>query len=53
MAALAGLRPAVDRYFADVLVMDGDEPVRVNRLRQLAAIAATVRSVAWLESVQG
>ncbi len=53
LAALAGLRPAVDRYFTDVLVMAQDEAVRINRLRQLAAIAATVRSVAWLELVQG
>ncbi len=51
--ALAGLRPAVDRYFDDVLVMADEEAVRLNRLRQLAAIAATVRSVAWLELVQG
>jgi glycyl-tRNA synthetase beta chain len=53
LAALAGLRPAVDRYFDDVLVMADDETVRLNRLRQLAAIAATVRTVAHLELVQG
>ncbi len=53
LAVLAGLRPAVDRYFDDVLVMADDETVRLNRLRQLAAIAATVRTVAHLELVQG
>ena len=53
LAALAALRPAVDRFFDDVLVMAEDEAVRFNRLRQLAAIAATVRTVAWLELVQG
>jgi len=53
LTALAALRPVVDRYFDDVLVMAEDEAVRLNRLRQLAAIAATVRSVAWLELVQG
>ena len=53
LAVLAGLRPAVDRYFADVLVMAEDEAVRLNRLRQLGAIAATARSVAHLELVQG
>jgi glycyl-tRNA synthetase beta chain len=53
LTGLAGLRPAVDHYFDDVLVMAEDEAVRINRLRQLAAIAATVRSVAWLELVQG
>jgi glycyl-tRNA synthetase beta chain len=53
LVALAALRPVVDRYFDDVLVMADDEAVRLNRLRQLAAVAATVRSVAWLELVQG
>jgi glycyl-tRNA synthetase len=53
LALLAGLRPPIDRYFDDVLVMAEDEAVRINRLRQLAAVAATVRSVAWLELVQG
>ena len=53
LTLLAGLRPAVDRYFDDVLVMAEDEAVRLNRLRQLAAVAATVRRVAWLELVQG
>ena len=41
----AGLRPAVDRYFEDVLVMDKDEAVRANRLAQLAAITALVRQI--------
>ena len=38
----AGLRPAVDRYFEDVLVMDPDEAVRGNRLAQLAAVTALI-----------
>ena len=50
---LAGLRPVVDRYFDDVLVMAEDEAVRLNRLRQLAAVAGTVKTIAWLEFVQG
>ncbi|MCL5735835.1 MAG: glycine--tRNA ligase subunit beta, partial [Actinobacteria bacterium] len=53
LTALAGLRPAVDRYFDDVLVMTDEEAVRLNRLRQLAALAATVWLVAHLEVVQG
>jgi glycyl-tRNA synthetase beta chain len=53
LGALAGLRPIVDRYFDDVLVMADDEPVRLNRLRQLAAVAGTVKKIAWLEFVQG
>jgi glycyl-tRNA synthetase beta chain len=53
LTALAALRPVVDRYFDDVLVMADDEAVRINRLRQLAAVAATVRTVAWPDLVQG
>jgi glycyl-tRNA synthetase len=53
LTALAAMRPAVDRYFDDVLVMATEEPVRINRLRQLAAIAALVRGVVYLELVQG
>ncbi len=53
LVALAELRPAVDRYFDDVLVMAEDEAVRLNRLRQLAAVAATVRKVAHLDLIQG
>jgi glycyl-tRNA synthetase beta chain len=53
LAALAALRTAIDRYFDEVLVMAEDKAVRLNRLRQLAAITATVRSVACLELIQG
>jgi len=53
LAALAALRPAVDRYFDDVLVMAKEEDVRINRLRQLAALAGLVRRVAYLELIQG
>jgi glycyl-tRNA synthetase beta chain len=52
LAALAALRPAVDGYFDDVLVMAKEEPVKFNRLRQLSAIARLVRSVVALELVQ-
>jgi glycyl-tRNA synthetase beta chain len=53
LTILAGLRPVVDRYFDDVLVMTDDEAVRLNRLRQLAAVAGTVKAIAWLEHMQG
>lgn len=53
LEALAGMRPAVDTYFDDVLVMADDEAVRRNRLRQLAGIAESVRAIAHLEKVQG
>jgi glycyl-tRNA synthetase beta chain len=38
----AGLRPAVDRYFDAVLVMDPDDAVRANRLAQLAAVTGLI-----------
>jgi glycyl-tRNA synthetase beta chain len=53
LATLARLRPFVDTYFDDVLVMADEEDVRLNRLRQLAAIAGTVKTIAWLEYIQG
>ena len=53
LQVLAGLRPAIDRYFDDVLVMAPEDDIRLNRLRQLAAVAATVRSLAHLELLQG
>jgi glycyl-tRNA synthetase beta chain len=40
--AAAGLRPAVDRYFDAVLVMDPDGDVRANRLAQLAAVTGLI-----------
>ncbi len=52
LGELAALRPTLDRYFDDVLVMAKEEEVKLNRLRQLAAIARLVRSVAALELVQ-
>ena len=45
VAVAAGLRPAVDRYFEDVLVMDKDDAVRANRLAQLAAVTRLVRQI--------
>ncbi len=41
----AGLRPAVDRYFDDVLVMDEDAAVRANRLAQLAAVTSLIGQI--------
>ncbi len=40
LAALVGLKPAVDRYFDDVLVMCDDERVRTNRLAMLARVGS-------------
>jgi len=40
LAALVGLKPAVDRYFDDVLVMCDDERTRANRLAMLARVGS-------------
>ncbi len=53
LVALASLRPAVDGFFQDVLVMADDEAVRLNRLRLLASVARTVRRAVHLELLQG
>ncbi|NLT35990.1 MAG: glycine--tRNA ligase subunit beta [Gaiellales bacterium] len=53
MQALAGIRPTVDRYFDEVLVMAEEDAVRINRLRLLASVAGTVRQLAWLEKLPG
>jgi glycyl-tRNA synthetase beta chain len=39
---LSNLRPTVDRFFDDVLVMTEDENIRENRLALLKAVAATM-----------
>jgi glycyl-tRNA synthetase beta chain len=46
-AVMAGarLRPVIDRYFDDVLVMSPDEDVRANRLAQLAAVVDVLRTI--------
>jgi glycyl-tRNA synthetase beta chain len=42
VAVAAGMRPAVDRYFDAVLVMDPDDALRANRLAQIAAVTALI-----------
>jgi glycyl-tRNA synthetase beta chain len=46
LRALAAAKPAVDRYFDDVMVMDDDPSVRANRLALLRGVAATMNRVA-------
>lgn len=46
IAALAGLRAPVDRFFDEVLVMDQDEALRTNRLRLLNRFEAVFSDVA-------
>jgi len=43
---LATLRPAVDRFFDDVLVMDPDPDLRANRLALLASLRALFMGIA-------
>jgi glycyl-tRNA synthetase beta chain len=46
LEAISGLRPAVDRFFDDVLVMDKDEAVRKNRLALLAGLLKEFSTIA-------
>jgi glycyl-tRNA synthetase beta chain len=43
---LATLKPSIDKFFDEVLVMDPDPTIRENRLRLLGAIAGTFIRVA-------
>ncbi|MHB1361519.1 MAG: DALR anticodon-binding domain-containing protein, partial [Thermoleophilia bacterium] len=43
LAAAAGIRPVVDRFFDDVMVMAEDEKVRNNRLALVLRAAAMLR----------
>lgn len=46
LRALASAKPAVDRFFDDVLVMAEDPAVRANRLALLRGVAQTMNRVA-------
>ena len=46
LEAISGLRPTVDRFFDDVLVMDKDETVRRNRLALLASLLREFSTIA-------
>jgi glycyl-tRNA synthetase beta chain len=46
LQAIAGLRPVVDKFFDDVLVMAEDEPVRKNRLTLLAELLSEFSTIA-------
>lgn len=53
MAALAGLRPAVDAFFDGVIVNAPDPKLRANRLGLLARLRAAAYSVAEFSKVEG
>lgn len=44
--AISGLRPTVDRFFEDVLVMDNDQAVRKNRLALLSSLLREFSTIA-------
>jgi len=46
LLALASAKPAVDRFFDDVLVMAEDPAIRANRLALLRGVAQTMNRVA-------
>ncbi|MFI4887251.1 MAG: glycine--tRNA ligase subunit beta [Burkholderiales bacterium] len=46
LKALAAAKPAVDRFFDEVMVMVDDAEVRANRLALLTVVAATMNRVA-------
>jgi glycyl-tRNA synthetase beta chain len=46
LEAISELRPTVDRFFDDVLVMDKDETVRKNRLTLLAGLLKEFSTIA-------
>jgi glycyl-tRNA synthetase beta chain len=46
LQAIAGLRPAVDKFFDDVLVMADEEQVRRNRLTLLAELLKEFSTIA-------
>ena len=51
LIALAAAKPAVDRFFDDVMVMADDPEIRANRLALLRGIAATMNRVADLSKL--
>ena len=53
MAALAGLRPAVDAFFDGVIVNAPEAAVRLNRLGLLARLRAAAMSVADFSKIEG
>lgn len=50
-AALSSLRPLIDNYFDETMVMVDDERVRANRLTQLLIIASLTREFGALDKL--
>ena len=52
LTELATLRPAIDTFFDNVMVMDDDETIRNNRIALLAEVNALFSSVADISLLQ-
>jgi glycyl-tRNA synthetase beta chain len=52
LEAIAGLRPVVDHFFDDVLVMSEDQSVRKNRLTLLAQLLREFSTIAAFSEIQ-
>jgi glycyl-tRNA synthetase beta chain len=52
-AKLAGLRPAVDTFFDEVMVMDPDPALRANRLAMLGTLRELFTGIADLSRLPG
>ncbi|WP_242523418.1 glycine--tRNA ligase subunit beta [Thiocystis minor] len=52
LEALADIRDDVDAFFADVMVMSDDRPIRQNRLRLLGSVAGLFMLVADISRLQ-
>jgi glycyl-tRNA synthetase beta chain len=52
LTELAGLRPAVDQFFDEVMVMVDDEAVKKNRLALLQQMVRCFRQVADFSRIQ-
>ncbi|MGM0644047.1 MAG: glycine--tRNA ligase subunit beta [Thermodesulfobacteriota bacterium] len=46
LGKIAGLRPFVDQFFDDVMVMDPDEKLKQNRLALLGSVSSLFRNIA-------
>ena len=53
LKALAAAKPAVDRFFDDVMVMADDPAIRANRLALLRGVAQTMNRVADISKLAG
>jgi glycyl-tRNA synthetase beta chain len=53
LRAAAELAPAIDRFFADVMVMDQDPAVRGNRLRLMIDVVEATRPIGDLSALPG